>query len=443
MIDSPDARPTRVRFLAVGSLCLAAAVAYIQRNSLSVAEQAVREDLGIDKETMGWVMGLFFLTYSIFQLPTGWLAKRYGTRSALSIFAAVFSAASAAFALATGYPMLAAARLSMGAAQAGIFPCCVNSIRKWMPETSRSTSAGFLAGAMSIGGALGTQLMGVGLANGWHWSTIYIWFSLPGFLFAGLFYWWFRDRPEDHHAVNSPERALIRSTFDPETTPTDAENDNIATPWRTILTNPAVLALCGQQFFRAVGYIFFATWFATYLRETRGVADLQVGFLNSLPLLAVVFASPFGGRISDWVLVKTGSRRWSRQGIAAISMTGCFLLILASWPVADPMLAVLLISGGSFVASFGGPCAYTATIDMGGRHVTMLFSLMNLSGNIGAFLFPVAVPYLLNEDPNVPGSGNWDLVLFVFAGIYLAAAICWLFADVNVTIDDDQASSAA
>ena len=70
---------------------------------------------------------------------------------------------------------------------------------------------------------------------------------------------------------------------------------------------------------------------------------------------------------------------------------------------------------GAFCAAFAGPCAYSATIDMGGRHVTMVFSLMNMAGNLGAVAFPILVPYLLNEDPDVAGSGNWDLVLFTFA----------------------------
>lgn len=439
MESTSPQRPTNVRFGVLAALCLAAAIAYVQRNSLSVAEVAIREDVGIDKETMGWVMGLFFLTYSIFQLPTGWLAKRLGTRYGLSLFATVFSAASAAFALAVGYPMLAAARLGMGAAQAGIFPCCVNSIKDWLPDRRRSMASGFLGGAMSIGGAGGTALMGLLLHAGVSWRIATALFCLPGFAFAILFYWWFRNRPSEHAGVNEAERRIIEGT--PPRQVGDSTTDEAAepTPWGTMLTNRAVLALCGQQFFRAVGYIFFATWFATYLRETRGVGDLEVGLLNSLPLLAVVVGSPLGGTFADWVLLKTGSRRLSRQGVAAGSMTACFALILLSYPIADPVIAVLLISAGSFIAAFGGPCAYTATIDMGGRHVTMLFSLMNLSGNIGAFLFPIMVPYLLNEDPTSPGDGNWDLVLFVFAGMYLCAALCWLLADPTARLDGNEA----
>jgi hypothetical protein len=33
-------------------------------------------------------------------------------------------------------------------------------------------------------------------------------------------------------------------------------------------------------------------------------------------------------------------------------------------------------------------------------------------------------------------SGSWDLVLFVFAGIYVAAAACWLLLEPRGTVFD-------
>jgi ACS family glucarate transporter-like MFS transporter/ACS family D-galactonate transporter-like MFS transporter len=56
---------------------------------------------------------------------------------------------------------------------------------------------------------------------------------------------------------------------------------------------------------------------------------------------------------------------------------------------------------------------------VGGRLVAPVFSTMNTAGNPGALAFPVVVP------PLVAG-GNWDRVLLVFAGLHLAAAVCWL-----------------
>jgi nitrate/nitrite transporter NarK len=82
--------------------------------------------------------------------------------------------------------------------------------------------------------------------------------------------------------------------------------------------------------------------------------------------------------------------------------------------------AVLLISAGSFCAAFAGPSAYVVTIDTAGEHVPVVFGVMNMFGNFGAALFPLTVPYFVRF------IGHWDSVLFLFAAVHVAAALCWV-----------------
>ena len=63
---------------------------------------------------------------------------------------------------------------------------------------------------------------------------------------------------------------------------------------------------------------------------------------------------------------------------------------------------------------------------MGGKHVGPIFSVMNMSGNIGAMVFPAVIPWLVKLGAFWELPRSWDLVLFVFAGIYLAGALCWM-----------------
>jgi MFS family permease len=142
----------------------------------------------------------------------------------------------------------------------------------------------------------------------------------------------------------------------------------------------------------------------------------------------VVLGSFAGGALSDWVQRRTGSRRLSRQGLSVVSSLLCAVFILVACRTEGPLATVLLMSAGAFWGAFGSPCAYTITIDLGGRHVATVFSIMNMCGNLGAAAFPVVVPWLLLL------GGGWDLVLFVFAGIFLAAALCWLLVDVDRSV---------
>lgn len=448
-LAAPAQHPTSVRYLVLAALCAAALIAYVQRNCIGVAEEPIRLQLGVSKEQMGWTFSAFFLAYALLQIPSGLFGQWLGSRRGLSIVMAISSLVSAAMCAAVTLPLLLLARMSMGAAQAGVFPCSIPTIRQWIPEARRSLATGMLGSFMSIGGAVGGAAMGV-LLPLIGWQSAFVMFALPGLLFAALFYFWFRDTPAQHPSVNEAEEQLIRRGIpgrqmggaEPEQqqdrVPADAQRVAMQGSRGSLLEWSravfAISALCGQQVLRAAGQIFFATWFATFLRETRGVGDLEVGLLNSLPWGAFVLGSPIGGILGDWLLARTGSRRWGRQGVAAAGMLACGVLVLASYTITSAWLAVLLISAGSFFAAFGGPSAYAATIDMGGRHAPTVFSTMNMMGNFGATLFPLLVPWLLKL--GVPaGESNWNFVLLTFAGMYFAAAFCWVLADADTSIE--------
>src|SRR5205814_9967233 len=117
-------------------LCAAATIAYVQRSSLGVVEDLIRKELGLTKDQSTWVVSSgFFFTYALFQVPTGWLGHVWGSRRALPFFSAVCSAATALFAVATGFPALVVCRGTMGLSQAGLFPCAMGTIKTWFPES--------------------------------------------------------------------------------------------------------------------------------------------------------------------------------------------------------------------------------------------------------------------------------------------------------------------
>ncbi|HKQ38569.1 MAG TPA: MFS transporter, partial [Verrucomicrobiae bacterium] len=407
-------RATNVRFAVLGWLCAAAAFAYVSRNAIAVAESTVRGELGLTKEQSGWLMSAFFISYAIFQIPGAWLGQRLGARRALAMFAVAWSLATAAMA-AGWFFMLFVARIAKGLSQAGLFPVSTGVVANWFPRTGRAFATGALASFMSVGGAAGAALTGwLVVAIGWRW--MFALYSVPGLLWAVWFWNYFRNTPQEHRGVNVAERRIIEGE-----TCRDEQTKAVilSTPWLQLLSSPAMWCICGQQFFRAAGYMFFTSWFATYLQESRGVTITTSGVLTMLPLLAVVAGSLVGGVVSDAILRRTGSLRLARQALGGCSLGLCAVLTLSAYFFADALAAVLIISAGSFFAAMAGPCGYTITIDMGGEHVPTVNSVMNMCGNIGAMLFPLAVPWLLRE------SGSWNVVLLSFGGLYVAAALCW------------------
>ncbi|HIE96386.1 MAG TPA: MFS transporter [Fuerstia sp.] len=222
---------TRVRVQLSVWLAIAAALAYACRNSISVAEKAIRTDLGISEDAMGFILGpAFFWSYALAQIPGGWLGQRFGSRRTLPGLATVWSAATILMCCASGTASLLLGRVLGGIAQAGLFPCSALCISKWNPQVERARASGFLGAAMSVGGAVGAAITGqlLGLIS-WRW--IFAAFAVPGFLWAVGFYRWFRETPEAHPDVGEEEKRWIRGqpgTDDDPHSPEPAMDDTAA-----------------------------------------------------------------------------------------------------------------------------------------------------------------------------------------------------------------------
>ena len=419
--DETDVRSGRYQVLLF--LCLSAMVAYIQRAALSVPAAEIAGDLKFADlaRDMGWIQSAWYLAYGLMQIPSGWVADRLGSRRALAIFSVVWSLATLLTAFANDFQTLLVLWSLMGAAQAGAFPCAAKALGRIFPETERARATGFLASGMAIGGALAPALAArflqwlTPLAKSLdvdRWRLLLAAYAIPGFLWTVVFV-----------AVISARR-LPAAEMSRDVRP--------RTDWGRMLRSWPLALLCGQQFFRAAGMVFFMTWFPTFLQKTRGVSQLSSGLLTTVAGVGGVIGSLTGGYFSDWLLQRTGNARLSRQGIAIVGMSLCSLLIVASYFVKDVNQSIALISLGAFCATFGGVSGYTIAISFGGRNVATVFSTMNMFGNMGAALFPVTAGWL------VARTGNWNLILFLFAAVMAIDALCWALLNPRGTLFGDE-----
>lgn len=411
----PLTKPTRTRYKVLLWLGGAATIAYVCRNSMGVVEKDIRADLGLDAFQMGLAMSAFQVTYVLLQIPTGHFTDRRGARASLPVFSLIWSLATAAMAAVGNLWTLVAARLANGIGQAGLFPGSTNTFARWIPERERALVNGSLASFMTLGTIIGTGAGGY-LASRWGWPWMFAVFSLPGILWAAGFRWWFRDEPAKHPSVNEAEAKLIDDNVEAAGSPA---NDGGKSSWRDVLRSPATRWICGQQFFRAAGQMFFMSWFPTFLRERYDMDMVEAGLSTMVTQIPLLAGSLIGGGVVDAIFRRTGSRALSRKGTSIAFMLVCAALVAGAYLVKEPGPAITLISIGAFFLGAAGPAGYTITIDMGGRHVATLFSTMNMFGNLGALAFPVVVGYVIKT------TGNWDYVLFLFGALFLASAFCW------------------
>jgi len=427
-ISSPVQSPTNIRYWVLGGFCVAAAIAYIQRYSVNLLAPSIQDEVVLSKDEMGTVMGSFFVGYAVMQIPAGWLADRWGSRRALSLYALTWSLTTALMAAAWSLPTLVCIWTFAGMAQAGLFPAAMIGVRDWLPSTRRAVASGMLATFMNVGAVL-SPLTASWLRDGLHysWREVFLWLSLPGIVWALWYLWWYRDRPTEHRAVNDAERALILEGGGPS----DAKRIRARTPWGRMLTSYRMWLIGGQQFFRAAAQVFFGTWFGTFLYESPGLSDREVAVLASVPPALLIVGSMLGGVLSDWLLHRTGSRRVSRQGLAVVNLALCAAIFVSAALADNTYLRVGLISAGCLFMTIGGVSAYAITLDVGGSHVATVFSTMNMCGSIGAAVFPYYAGRL------VDATGDWNYVLLSMAAIYVGAAVCWALLDPNGTLFEE------
>lgn len=408
-------------------MCVLTTIAYLQRN-LGVAESTVRMHAHLSKDDMGWVQSCFFWSYALFQVPTGWLCQRWGPRFGMSIFCLTWSLATGLTGLSDTLWSLCAIRLLVGLGQAAALPCMAEVIATWFPSSLRGRATAWVTALMQFGALLnafatGDLLAAVSLQT-------YFWIlAFPGIVWSIGFYSWYRDRPEDFSAVTPQALAEL-----PTALPARATTEAGGFTWARLLTSPVLWLVCGQQFCRAAGYIFFATWFATYMQEARHYDVKGSGMATGCAFAGVMFGTLAGGMISDWILLRTGSVRWARQGVPLISLLLCATCITGFYFIHGDgrlvnIIAVSLMTLGAAFSGLAGPAAYTVTIDISGKHVATVFGCMNMAGNFGAAIFAQVIPKLLG-----PSRDQWDLVIIVFAVLYATSASFWVFLNPKQTV---------
>jgi nitrate/nitrite transporter NarK len=103
-------------------------------------------------------------------------------------------------------------------------------------------------------------------------------------------------------------------------------------------------------------------------------------------------------------------------------LTGAVLLIVST-TVRNPLLAVAVIALVSFCNDLTLPGAWTACMDVGGHFVGTLGGTMNMMGNLGGFLSPIVIGYVVQR------THNWSLTFYIAAGVYALGAVFWFFMD--------------
>src|SRR5918912_22291 len=123
---------------------LLAVVTYLDRICISAAAPFMMEDLHLTVLHMSVVFSAFTLSYSLFEVPSGWLGDVRGPRRVLTRIVLWWSAFTMLTGAARGFTSLVAIRFLFGAGEAGAFPNVAGSFSRWFPKRERGRATGVM-----------------------------------------------------------------------------------------------------------------------------------------------------------------------------------------------------------------------------------------------------------------------------------------------------------
>ena len=130
-----DALYRKVFWRTIPILIVSYIIAFIDRGNVGFAKLQFMSDLGFTEAVFGLGAGLFYLGYSLFEIPSNLILAKTGARLTLLRIMVLWGACSAALALMSTPMHFYVLRSLLGAAEAGFFPGVLFYLTTWIPAS--------------------------------------------------------------------------------------------------------------------------------------------------------------------------------------------------------------------------------------------------------------------------------------------------------------------
>ena len=410
-------KKSNVRWVVAALMWLAIAINYIDRTVLAAAAPFMTKEFSITPSEMGIIMSGFFWSYALLQIPAGWFADRFGQKKALGFAVGWWSVATALTGLGTGFKSILGFRVALGVGEAAAYPSNAGIASKWFPDKERATVSGFFDSGSKFGGAVAMPLI-VWLISLFGWKMTFVIIGVAGVVWSVVWFWYFRDIPEEHKGVNAAELKHIR---DGQATKQGLGNEQ-PMKWYELLKYRNIWAMCIGFFMINYTSYFFITWLPTYLIKDKGMGMLAMGFAAMMPLLISMVVEVAAGWASDKVYSKgwlslTATRKVFLVG--GLLMASCIGLAAFAESAVTAVLLLCIAKSGTTVAASQ---VWALPGDVAPKNMTSVVAgLQNSVSNMGGVVGPIVTGAILQT------TGSFNMALLLSSGLLVLGMLNYLF----------------
>ena len=404
----------KLRWLMMFMGCAAMAINYIDRANLAVAAPFIQKELGIDSTIMGVILGAFFWTYAIFQLPFGWFADKVGARIALAAAVTWWSIATVLTATAHGVATLTGYRLLLGVGESGAYPSGTKINMAWFPRSERAIAASIFDSGSRIGAALSLPLV-AWIIGSFGWRMSFVVTGLLGIVWVAVWLVYYRD-PENHPSVTPEQLAALQA--ERGTTPAGPK-----VSWGSLFGYRTIWGMMIGFFCLNFVIYFFITWFPTYLIQARGFSLKELGTLGLLPGLVAIPSGWLGGFTSDALYRRGWSLTAARKTCLVGGMLMSSVITLSVFaPNAYVALGFFAVAYGSLAFTAASIWSLPADVAPSPAHVASIGGIQNFASNLAGVVTTTFTGLMLT----ITG-GSFVIPLLVAGGFCILGAAVYLF----------------
>lgn len=392
---------------------------YIDRGAISYAQEYIIKEYGFGAVEWGAVLGYFGYGYLFGALFGGALADKKGPKFVWILIGIGWSffVVVTAFAGEIGIALFggsaiagfAVVRIMFGFFEGPTFSTINRTVANWATPRERgfAVSLGLLGTPL---GALLTAPVAVLILSITSWKVMFILLGTLGLIWVIIWSKMFTDLPEQHKKVTKEELEKIRSmdALLPDEQLVE-ENEEEKIKWHHFFRNPTLV-------FNALGYFAFQyinflllTWTPKYLQDEFGFQLSSLWYLGMIPWIGACFTVLLGGKISDYLRMKTGSLRIARSGLAVVSLlltAICFMLI----PTANTVVGVMVLMAiGNAFNSLPNSVYWSVIIDTEPNKAGTYGGITHFITNTATIIAPTLTGFLV--------------ISFGYSSMFTAAAV--------------------
>lgn len=404
-------------------LMLGYIVGYLDRTSISFASQGLNQEFGMNASSFGFAVGIFFLGYVLFEIPSNVLLHRVGARIWIARIMISWGIITVLIGFASGVASIYILRFLLGVAEAGFFPGIILYLTYWFPNAIRARMLSIFMLSVSIALASGSLLNGQILQHfdglmgfaGWRW--IFFVGGILAVVLGILSFFLLTDSPQKARWLGEDERRWLVQTLAAENQERSAGRANHGI-WAG-LRDKRVLFLALVFFLIQFGNYPLAFWLPQLVKSIGPeLSAVQVSLLTAIPyacagIVLLVMAMRFARRDSQV----------SHITVPLIVASGAFAVITAA--LGQPVIALIAITVATMCVLPATAMFWSLpTHYLTGAAAASGIALINSVGNIAGFVSPYSYGVLRD----MTGSDNFALATLGAAVVLAAAAlIAWKF----------------